>query len=227
VAVSTPVLVIPLWLLIVNALPVTQFTTLNGCVALLLVAACSYTDIRWGTIHSSATCTALAWGLVLGAIDTWFRGSYLEEPSGLTPPRWLDAVGAVGLGESVAGAALAFAVMLPVHRFAGGSAGDVKLGTALGALFGPAAVLDAVVWTYVLAGVALVVWVIVRSGPLTLLRGLAHRLGSRVSKRVTPPSEEDARLLQHKVHLAPFFALGTVAVLASANSFVVSAVFGE
>jgi len=147
-ALTAPVWLLPIWIVLALTLPGTPYSTINGYLIVVLLAVCSYTDIRWAKIRNSATYPTLLWALAINVLDALCRrhASDLADErttSGFdvyhaSQAEWWDALGAVGLGESLAGAVLAFVVMLFIYRMAGGGAGDVKLATALGALLGPA-----------------------------------------------------------------------------------------
>jgi Flp pilus assembly protein protease CpaA len=226
-AMTAPIWLSPVWLLLVWCLAGTPLGTVARCLMLLLLAVCSYTDTRWGKIRNWATYPGLLWALALNAFDT--MTSHGEEGAAATEMFRLGnapvPLGGIGLVESFAGAVVAFVLMLMVYRVAGGGAGDVKLAAALGAWLGPALVLESLIWTYVVAGVAAVAWVILLRGPGNLLRGVLRRVGSGIAPAwVAPPSDEETRVLQRKVHLAPFFMIGTLAVLTGASQQLVALV---
>ncbi len=124
---------------------------------------------------------------------------------------WL---GAVGLGHSLAGAAVCFVIMFFVYQLAGGSgAADVKLATALGALNGVEEGIAILICTYIVAAIAMLSWTIWTVGPMHLAGALGRRIGAFLLPfRVAPPTAEQEELLHRKVPLALFFTLGTVLV---------------
>jgi prepilin peptidase CpaA len=77
-------------------------------------------DLRRRTLPNWLTVTGLAAGLGLAALHGWH-----------------------GLWLAAAGAAIGFAVLLPLFWMRGMGGGDVKLMAAFGALLGPSAVLPA------------------------------------------------------------------------------------
>lgn len=201
-ALLAPVLLGPLWVLTVGRLlPERLPGTLVGFVAVALLLACSWTDLRWHKVPNWATYPAFLWAMLLNGIAT------LAEIGADWP--WL---GAIGLGPSLAGGAVCFAVMFFVYRLAGG-AGDVKLATALGALLGIEDGIGVLICAYLLAAVAMLCWAIWTVGPLHLAASLGRRIGSfLVPFWVAPPNAEQEQLLQRKVPLSFFFALGTVLI---------------
>lgn len=206
---SAPFLLLPIWALLAQYLPPTPFTSLAGCVTLLVLAVCSYTDARWGKIRNTTTYPAILAALAIAACDTVL---YRQSDNVMTG-QW-TILGNSTLLESVMGAFLAFFIMMVIYHLAGGGAGDVKLATALGALLGPTVVLEVILWTYVVAGVCITAWLILTLGPSMLLVWLGRRIGSVILPGlVEPPPKEGFAALQGKVKLAPFFALGTLAVL--------------
>lgn len=60
--------------------------------------------------------------------------------------------GVDGAVTALAGAAVGFGLMLPLHVAGGMAAGDVKLMAVAGALLGPGGALDAVAWTFLIGG---------------------------------------------------------------------------
>ncbi len=235
-ALSAPVWLLPIWFLLAWTLPNTPFATVNGYLIAVLIGVCAYTDLLWGKIRNWATYTALLWALALNVVETFVRqqaaisGDDEGETRGFdirSASHWSEALGGVGIWESLIGAILAFVVMLFIYRLAGGGAGDLKLAAALGALLGPAAVVEMLVWSYVIASVSILCYVIVVIGPGQIFGGLARKVGSSLAPaRVSPPSAEQDRLLQGKIRLAPFFALGTVLVLSGATRWFSSTVLG-
>ena len=127
-------------------------------------------------------------------------------------------LGAVGLPQSLSGAALCFFLMLICYQLARGGAGDVKLATAIGALLGVRDGLLALAFSYVFAGVVIITWSIWAQGPFVLASSLLRRIGAFfLPALVFPPSEDQQALLRKPVPLAAFFAVGTLAVLLGAH----------
>ena len=104
-----------------------------------VAAAVVYTDVRYRRIPNAYVLVTLAGGLAINASFGGLRG----------------------LLVSLAGCALAFAVMFALHFFGTMGAGDVKLFAAVGAVLGAKLVLPALVVT-VLCGLALSIYMMIR-----------------------------------------------------------------
>ena len=195
-----------------------SFTTLAGCVTIVLITVSSYSDIRYGKIRNSATYPAILTALVISGIDTIRYRHDPEAEVGLTP------LGAITFTESFTGLILAFGLMLMIYHIAGGGAGDVKLAAALGSLLGPSEIVDILLWTYVVAGICVAAYLCVRLGPLYILSYAARKIGSKILPgQIAVAEEQESRLLQGKVRLAPFFAIGTIVVLSDSHLLLMDA----
>lgn len=208
-ALLAPAVLGPVWVLTVGRLlPGRVPGTLAGFVAVALLLTCSATDLRWHKIPNWATYPAFLWALLLNGLALLTAGPPAE--NGEASAGWL---GAVGLGRSLAGAAVCFTIMFFIYRLAGGGAGDVKLATALGALMGVEDGVSILICTYLLAAVAMLSWAIWTVGPLHLAASLGRRIGAFLLPLwVAPPSAEQEKLLHRKVPLALFFTLGAALV---------------
>jgi prepilin peptidase CpaA len=82
--------------------------------------------------------------------------------------------GATGLGHALAGAALAFAIHLPLFLMRASGGGDVKLMTALGAIVGPQDWLVLFVISALLGGVAALAVILWQRAFRRTLRNLLH-----------------------------------------------------
>jgi Flp pilus assembly protein protease CpaA len=223
-------LFVPLWSLLALAVPVSRFTTLTGCMTLIFLGVCAYTDLGWAKIRNSVTYPTLLYALAVAAFDTVFcrphSADYLADPAAGTPGllgesgvRLSEHLGAVGFGASLGGAGVAFLIMLVIYHIAGGGGGDVKLATVLGALLGPAEVVHAILWTYVAAGFAIVIWLIVAFGPVRILTWVVRKVGSRLAPALVAPPADERGVLQKKIRLAPFFAIGTMIALSGVDRY--------
>jgi Flp pilus assembly protein protease CpaA len=202
-AFALPAMLAPVWLTLTPSWTTpSQVGTVSGLLLVLLVAVVSYTDIRWRKIPNWATYTAFGYAVGLNALGAL---------TGETHQFWL---GSVGLGNSLMGATVLFLSMLVVFSFTGGGAGDVKLVACLGALLGLGRGLDAVLFSFVVAGVVLLSWGILSRGPVVALGSLLRSVGHYcLPMWVSPPQEEQRRLLHAPIPLAPFFAAGSLIVL--------------
>jgi prepilin peptidase CpaA len=112
--------------------------------------------------------------------DVWRR----RIPNVLTVPAllacWLGAGLAAGLPaalHSLAGSALAIALLFVPFAFRGMGAGDLKAAAVIGALWGPAAALAVVFWAVVLAGAGALGWLALRGGLQEMGKRWFHSLG--------------------------------------------------
>jgi len=203
-ALIVPPCVWPLWVRFVGAGP--PAGTFASLILTLLLVTCSVTDLSHHRIPNWATYSGLAWALAIN-LAVWARVGNSRTP---------ELLGAVGLQDSLEGAAACFGLMYAVYHVAGGGAGDVKLATVIGALLGARLGLFALALTYVVAGVTaflVAVWVV---GPFRLVAGLLRKLGSGLAPgRIVPPDPVQVRILSYPVPLAAFFSAGTVLAIAS------------
>lgn len=203
VACFGPAVLLPCWLVPWDALGWRLPLTFSGLLAVGLTLAATVMDIRFRKIPNWATYSALAWAVLLNAAHS------LAGASGMA-----ERLGTVGIGNSMLGAAAMFLGALVLFTLTGGGAGDVKLVTALGALFGLNAGVDVVLYGFVAAGAGCLIWAVWRHGPLAIVRTFARTIGSLLLPLwVDVPTPEQGRLLRVPIPLAPFFALGTLLVL--------------
>ena len=173
--------------------------TISGAVLLMLLGVSSVTDLSRRKIYNWTTYCAVAWAFAINFVHRF------------------DAVpqlGAIGLRQSLLGFMGCFIVMLFVYSLARGGAGDVKLAAAIGALVGFEAGVLVIATSYVIAGAAILLWSIWARGPISLLLAMGRFMGSAVFPRwILPPDRTDKLLLRKQIPLAPFFAVGTLAVV--------------
>lgn len=159
-------------------------------VAVALVA--SYTDLRSRRIYNKLTYGAATAGLALNTVAYGLDGS-LSSVKG-----WL-------LG---AGVLLAFFLLKAM------GAGDVKLLAAVGAIKGPAFVLNAFVFTG-LAGGLIAIFVLLRQRRMRqALGGMVFELGNLVMFKQLP-QRESVGATSLGVPYGPAIALGSLAALAA------------
>jgi Flp pilus assembly protein protease CpaA len=183
-----------------------QLPTLSTVLLICLAGTAAVTDLLWRRIPNWATYSALLWGLLLNACHS------LVPLDGMG-----NQLGTVGIRESLLGAGAMFLAAIVLFSITGGGAGDVKLLTALGSLLGLDLAIDAVLYGFVAAGAASVIWAVWRYGPLTLVRAVGRLVGSFLLPLwIDRPTAEQTRLLRLSIPLAPFFAAGTFLVLIGA-----------
>lgn len=209
-----PLLAGPLGVWTAQAVPTLDFLgKWNRVIALALVLVCAVTDLSRRKIPNWATYPAFLWGVginVFAALAAW--SDPVAEEYRQTP--WWQVLGPVGLIPCLAGAVACFLALLILYRLSGGGAGDVKLATALGALLGLEQAVEALVFSYLAAGVGILCWLIWSVGPVRLLQAVARKFGSILwPARIAPPSVEARGMLEAKIPLGLFFAIGTLAVL--------------
>jgi len=209
VAAAAPAILAAVWVPVAEQFwPGRMLATVAGGLLVALSLTCAYTDLTWRKIPNWATYSAAAWGLAINAVGAFGATESASRP-------WL---GAIGLGESLLGFAACFLIMLMVYRAAGGGAGDVKLAAAIGALLGPERGLNALVLSYIVAGVAIIAWAVWTVGPIRLFGGLARRVGAWLMPGwIAKPSSSQEELLRRPVALGIFFGIGTLTVLAGVD----------
>jgi prepilin peptidase CpaA len=175
-------------------------------VGLLLVT--TFTDIRWHKIYNWTTYPGMLAGLALSGIATLFGVKNGTESQVAT----FDII---PFSDSLLGLFSCGAMMLVCYVFfpGGVGGGDVKLIAMIGAFLGVMNGLEAMLWTFVLAGcMALIalVWrygfvkLVTRSAKVTLI---TLRLGGRF--RLT---EEEREPLKTKLFLSPSALLAVMVV---------------
>ncbi|QDV66475.1 Type IV leader peptidase family protein [Rosistilla carotiformis] len=166
---------------------------------LLLVSF--FTDLSFRKIPNWATYTAFTWGLTINLL-------------GYLMPEQQSWLGSVGLGQSFAGGFGLLGIMFVIFSISGGGAGDVKLSACLGALLGWDLALNAMLYSFVVAGAGMLCIAIWNQGPWALTTLLLRSVGSWLLPTVVlPPEPQQRALLKQKFPLAPFFAAGTLLAL--------------
>ncbi|MFK7769459.1 MAG: prepilin peptidase [Mariniblastus sp.] len=194
-AAISPLIVAPVWFSLPFELlgPLQSF---SGLILVLLLASASFSDLSRRKIYNWATYTAFAWAIAINSV-----------------PRF-QSVGAIGLSNSLYGAAVCFAVMLIPYSLARGGAGDVKLAAAIGALVGIDSGLLVIAFAYILAAIVIAGWSIWTKGPLRLLTALLRSFGSHwLPRYVFAPTEQQSVLLDQPIPLAGFFAIAVPLVV--------------
>jgi Flp pilus assembly protein protease CpaA len=163
--------------------------------------------LTWASLHDVATRripNRLTYGMTLFALSlaaaTTIAGSNDIEV----------AAGLMGLPEALAGFAATFGIMLLIYTLFGTGAGDVKLAGAIGALIGVKAGLHMLLWTHLMAGIAMACFVVWRVGPVWIARTVLSRL---LPDRVLMPSTDHSATLRYPVPMAVYFSIGTLMAL--------------
>ncbi len=209
-----PLVVGPVWCFVLHE-RIGWFGTLSGFILLSTLVASAITDIKYQRIYNWTTYTAFAWAIAINIFaSTTVRSddSVLPslEPASTVGPAML---GAVGIGQCLAGAGLCFLVTLFGYDLSGGGAGDVKLATVIGAFLGLHAGIFAVGYSYIVAGIAIIAWTTWKYGPLALARAGIRKIGNLLGRFWPfPHTSEDQKILMTPVPLGPYFAIGTILV---------------
>ena len=194
-AVISPLVIAPIWLA-VSPTWLEPLQSFAGVLLILLLATAAYSDLTRRKIYNWATYTTLAWAIVINALPS-FQSS-----------------GAIGLSDSLSGAAACFALMLVPYSLAHGGAGDVKIATAIGALVGTSDGFLTIAFTYIIAAVVITGWTIWTAGPFRLMIAMIKKFGgSWFPHLLSAPNDSEQQLLAQPIPLAPFFAIATLAVV--------------
>jgi Flp pilus assembly protein protease CpaA len=191
VAISFPIWFVPLWagLWKLAGLTFVGVTTATGGLLLTMVLVAAYTDAESAKIPNWITYTGVAWALLLNSLHTLLVDESTDH--------WL---GTVGIGQSLLGFATLFIGLLVIFSFSGGGAGDVKLVGAIGAFLGLQNGIEAVLIAFIFCAVISLV--------LTLSRRLV-KSSSGLQQSISGERE----MLNQKIRLGPFFAIGTILIL--------------
>jgi len=158
-------------------------------VAMLLLGsiliACAWTDMRWRLIYNALTSPAALVGVVLNCAGSLVHTQ--STPSfaiAFFPSGWL---GAIGLSQSLIGAAVCFLLMLLVYAGGGAGGGDVKLAAVLGVFLGIPWAIYVLMLTFLIAAATVLplrVWTIGWRGIIPLGREQVLEPSSERSKAV-------------------------------------------
>ncbi len=206
VALLLPCLVLVLTAGLASDAPRYAWQTASGVLVIALVLTASATDLRWHKIPNWATYSACLWGLLINGYAHFASAEMSLK------------LGAVGVSSSLLGALLPLIFMVLLFSVTGGGAGDVKLTAALGALLGLGRVIDAILCSFIVAGVLAVIRAIWLQGPTNLLSYAWRSIGHKVRPgSVLPPSGEQQEFMKQPMPLGPSFAMGTLMVLFQPN----------
>ncbi len=208
-----PLIFGPLWIL-AQSIRHGQLSTFAGFILIAALVTGAVTDVKYRRIYNWTTYTAFLWAIAINvvAISSSFEATpvFDFEAAAVLDPAWL---GGIGISQCLAGAAICFAITLVGYDLSGGGAGDVKIAAVIGALLGVHQGFYAVIYSYIIAAVAIVCWAMWKHGPFGLLKAMSRTLGAKLGP-LWPfaPSDADAQILLTPVPLGPFFAIGTMLV---------------
>lgn len=210
-ALALPLVIGPLWC-VVGQLSGSLLGTLSGLVLLAALLTSAVTDVHNHKIYNWVTYSAFLWAVLINAIATMLAMD--NESTTRIVSAGPEFLGGVGLGQSLAGAALCFFVTMLGYRLSGIGAGDVKLATAIGAVLGVHLGVFAVAYSYIVAAVAIIAWSVWRQGPIPLLKAGLRTAGQLLLPMWPfPPTSDDHKLLIQPIPLGPYFAIGTLLVV--------------
>ncbi|HTI50111.1 MAG TPA: A24 family peptidase, partial [Planctomycetaceae bacterium] len=172
-------------------LPVSVSTVL----LLLLTTIIAVSDLVTHKIHNRATYTGIVLALIVNSLERGWDG-----------PR--------GLEDSLKGLGLCGGLMLVSYVLFHVGGGDVKLLAMIGAFLGVEEGIEALLWTFVLGGIAGLTLLIWRVGFVKLMTGtFRHLLWSLKIGDWLPLTEEERRDLQRPLYLAPAAVVAVVIVV--------------
>ena len=215
IAATFPIWFIPLWLGMVR-LTGSQFVgigTATGGLLTVLVLAAAYTDWHHWRIPNWLTYTGTLWALAINLCQTLFGNETSQQ-----------MLGAVGIGQSLLGFAALFFGLLIVCSFSGGGAGDVKLGGAIGSFLGLKNGFEAFLITYVSCAIIVMLQTAINSMRADAKPEKAEDVQGALLGEEQPTNSS---LFRRPVPLAPFFALGSIAVLLRETGLFEFSIFGN
>jgi prepilin peptidase CpaA len=156
-----------------------------------LTSPSCYVRIRARRLRARLKPIILAGAVLLSLVAGWTDLRSRRIPNWLTVPGLLTGVAAntalsgwSGLKTSLLGALVGLALLLPFVLLRSLGAGDWKLAGALGAFTGPAALVDLLLGSVLVAGVMAVALVIYKRRTLQTIRNIGHILVSLVKFRL-------------------------------------------
>lgn len=172
-----------------------MFASISTFLLLTLTTIVAATDLATHKIYNWSTYSGIVLGLAVNGFERGWEG-----------PR--------GLEDSLKGFALCGGLMLVSYVLFSVGGGDVKLLAMVGAFLGVEQGLQALLWTFVLGGIAGLALLIWRVGLVRLVSGTCRQIlwSLRIGNWL-PLSEEERKDLQRPLYLAPAAVAAVVLVV--------------
>ena len=203
------------WVVVSRSAELAGFPTTAAFVVFgLMLIVATITDLRWRRIYNWTTYTAIYWAVVLQILAAVTADASVLPPP-LPPVPVAEVLGCIPPRDALAGFALGFGLMFLLYSTLGGGGGDLKLVTAAGCYLGPETLLEGLIDSYILAGVAVAVYLVWVVGPVGLLASAANRLPFHMSAWfgfLGPPPDVRGQL-QRGLPMAPFYSAGFLAAI--------------
>lgn len=185
---------------------------------MIVVCIATITDLRSRRIPNWIVLPFLALGIVISPWRSdWSgvrRGHWLPTGwSGFFQSGWSGSsqgFGWHGLGQSCAGAGLAFLLFGILYWKFGMGAGDVKLAVAIGAWIGPQQLMYALLVTSLAGGILALGWIAYFKIFKTLVQGVGDLIFGRKRGMEDEAANSVAHLLKRSIPYAPAIAVGTL-----------------
>lgn len=164
---------------------------------LIVIAVATVTDLRSRRIPNWLVFSFLIAGVVVSPWrPDWHSGSH--------------GFGWHGLGQCLAGFALALLINGIPFLMGWTGGGDVKLFAAIGAWVGPMQLFWAVFFTALAGGAMVLCWAVFSGMKVLAMRASDSFSGGRRHEECSEPKPEPANLLKRKMPYAPAIAIGTL-----------------
>jgi len=209
-ALLTPLLVIPAVVAIAAWFDAPGlFRSAAGAVFLLMLLVCVVTDLRSRRIYNWATYTAALWAVLLLAVAALLPADRTIEWLGRVEPArlWIARIDSV---DALFGFGVAFGIMFFLFSTFGCGGGDLKLLAASGLFLGPERVLEGLIDSYIVAGVAALCFVIWVVGPLAVFAAIVRSATEKIGLPLLflGPQRDLRPFLKLGMPMAPFYAIG-------------------
>ncbi len=189
--------------------------TLVGAVLTITCCVSTVTDLLWRKIFNLLVGPAFATLVAVNVAATFWSDE-------LARLGIFDALGAIGAGPSLCGAAVCFLFTGIPFALGQGGAGDVKLAAAVGAGFGVVDGIVAIGLAYLFAFFFAIVVLIKRYGPRYVARLLFKR-----DRGSSDESDDVPSMKKTAIPLAPGFCVAVVGLLVDCGTILAQLVLTE